>query len=338
MAWASPIQITPGNFDNDPDGSPIFPSDSLEILVDLDSFFLTGLYQANCPSLDVTSYQVAEAIENQYGEGSLLIEMKDSFREELLAAYESDKPWKKVKQLILIRKNPEDTTDGVMFTTNNGIIYYTPNRGMKKLVIPWSIEKKRYRMAHDEQHHCGFHRAYTRLSTSIYIRHMAKSLRKYIQYCRACQKNQTMRHAPYGQLKPIVTLALPFHTITLDFILALPPSPTGMDNLLTCTCKFSKRVWVAMNGYFAICENNRALTSRDLNLPLLFQAQAQALRPSVKAGSFWGRSKMGRLLIITLPRLLLEISLLGSSQGFFLRWLMQEALSKKQLLGVSTRL
>ena len=53
-------------------------------------------------------------------------------------------------------------------------------------------------------------------------------------------------------------------------------------------------------------------------------------------GCFVERLKIGRLLIIILQKLYPEISLLGSSQDFFRQWLMPEAMSKRQLLGVST--
>ena len=49
--------------------------------------------------------------------------------------------------------------------------------------------------------------------------------------------------------------------------------------------------WVAMNGFFTIHENNRALTSQDLALSLLYQAQAHALRPQMKTWVFCGKTE-----------------------------------------------
>ena len=53
---------------------------------------------------------------------------------------------------------------------------------------------------------------------------------------------QTRRHAPYGSLQPIQSPPVPFFTLTLDFILALPLSKEGFNALMSVTCKFSKRV------------------------------------------------------------------------------------------------
>jgi len=39
-----------------------------------------------------------------------------------------------------------------------------------------------------------------------------------------------------------MTPSVPFHTLTIDFIVALPLTLTGTDSILTVTCKFTKVV------------------------------------------------------------------------------------------------
>ena len=96
-------------------------------------------------------------------------------------------------------------------------------------------------MVHDDMAHAGFHRAFTRLVDTVYLHRMARRLRKYIDACPQCEINQVMRHKPYGALNPIQTLELPYHTVAMDFIVALP-RVDDYDTLLTCTCKASKKV------------------------------------------------------------------------------------------------
>ncbi len=79
-------------------------------------------------------------------------------------------------------------------------------------------------MVHDDLAHAGFHRAYAAITETLYIRRLAHYLRQYIGYYPDCLLNQTKRHSPYGSLNPISTPKIPFHTITMDFILALPLS------------------------------------------------------------------------------------------------------------------
>jgi hypothetical protein len=52
---------------------------------------------------------------------------------------------------------------------------------------------------------------------------------------------ETRRHKEFGSSQPILTPSIPFHTLTIDFVLCLPKSPEGLDCILTITCKFSKR-------------------------------------------------------------------------------------------------
>lgn len=57
--------------------------------------------------------------------------------------------------------------------------------------------------------------------------------------------NTTRRNKPHGSLQPILTPPILFHTISIDFILALPQTvPDGFDSVLTITEKMSKAVTI----------------------------------------------------------------------------------------------
>ena len=48
---------------------------------------------------------------------------------------------------------------------------------------------------------------------------------------------------PYGSLQPISTPSIPYYTLGIDFILALPPSSSKKyDVILTVIYKFSKKI------------------------------------------------------------------------------------------------
>ncbi len=170
-------------------------------------------------------------------------------RSYLQDAYEQDTAWKRILDLIRPKQteqgdeDPADKPPGLRFSYRNRLIYYTDDiDGRERLCIPSALEKEIFELAHDKQHHSGFHRTYDRITASLFIRHLTKRLKAYILHCPECQLNQTTRHTPYGSLHSISTPSIPFHTITMDFILALPPTKEGLDNLLTVTDKFTKRV------------------------------------------------------------------------------------------------
>ena len=144
----------------------------------------------------------------------------------------SDQPESKV----LTNKTPK----GGHFILEDKLLYHiTPEN--KRLVIPHSVQPEIFQLAHGD-HHAGLQRTYQRISSTLYVRNLASSLKKWLQHCPKCQLHQTRRHLPYGDLQPIITPPIPFHTITLDFVLALPISIDGYECLLTITCKFSKRI------------------------------------------------------------------------------------------------
>lgn len=122
-------------------------------------------------------------------------------------------------------------------------LLYHVNRliNVHRLCIPLSVAPDMLGIAHNEGHP-GFSRCYEIVSRSWYIRGLTKLLRSFIRYCPQYLALQTRRHPPYGSLQPIESPPVPFFTLTLDFVLALPLSKEGYNTIMLVTCKFSKRV------------------------------------------------------------------------------------------------
>ena len=108
----------------------------------------------------------------------------------------------------------------------------------KKLCIPRSMFKLFFEEAHSRAH-LGFDRSLQRLHP--YALHKgAKGLKAYCDHCPICLTQKTRRHKPYGELQPILEPFIPFHTITIDIVTALPQ---GIYNaMLSMTDKATKRV------------------------------------------------------------------------------------------------
>ena len=176
-----------------------------------------------------------------------LVSMSDDFKSRLVEAYHKDDQWVKIRDILKAEDSDSTSTEAfrtrLRFKLKDDLIYYTNHDdGRERLCIPNSLEQEVFRLAHDSQQHGGYHRTFDRIARSVYIRHLSKHLKQYIHHCPDCNLNQTKRHRPYGEMQPVDTPAVPFHTITMDFISCLPRTATGYDNLLTVTDKFSKRV------------------------------------------------------------------------------------------------
>ena len=172
-----------------------------------------------------------------------LVEMSDDFRQRLSEQYQRDPLY--VKIMKLFKESTEDGAAKLPFVAENGLIFRIGEADEpRRLYIPAALAKDIFDTAHDQNGHSGFARCYERVAVSYYLRNLSGLLRDYLKHCPKCQVNQTRRHAPYGNLQPILSPPIPFHTITIDFILALPLTRDKLNCALTTTCKFSKRITI----------------------------------------------------------------------------------------------
>lgn len=114
----------------------------------------------------------------------------------------------------------------------------------KKLCILSKIIENIFESTHDGNGHIWFAQCYERISNVYYIRNLSGHLQDYSKPCPQCQIHQTKRYKFYGNLQPILSPPIPFHTIIMDFMLAFPKNLSGLDCALTIICKFSKRATV----------------------------------------------------------------------------------------------
>ena len=187
--------------------------------------------------------------------------MSQDFKSRVMKGYQDDKAWsstikmlkaltKRLDQEALndpIPKEPASKAEkakarrktGVEFILIEDLIYHYKD-DITRLCIPKGIEKEIFQLAHDKNTHAGHHRAYAKIVETLFIPRLSRKLALYIKHCPQCQLNQTKRHKEYGELMPISTPSFPFHTIAMDFILALPECE-GFNCLLTVTDKFSRK-------------------------------------------------------------------------------------------------
>ena len=115
--------------------------------------------------------------------------MSDDFKSRLKTGYLTDDAWTHVRTTILNEQQrreaiPQDERDeitplGISFFMKEDLIYCKDKaRGFERLCIPESMVHEVFKSAHDDSHHQGFHHSYERLVTSVYIRKMARTLRK----------------------------------------------------------------------------------------------------------------------------------------------------------------
>ena len=175
-----------------------------------------------------------------------LVEMSQEFKQRVTKGYLKDPAYKHILKVLdasdvgaaklpFVRE-----PDGLIFRLHDAIGDHAFTA--RRLYVPSTYIKDVLEIAHSDGYP-GYARCLEKAS-AWYIRGLAKHIREYIRHCPQYQIYQTRRHAPYGAMQPIDSPPAPFHTITVDFILALPPSTEGYDVAISVTCKFTKRVTV----------------------------------------------------------------------------------------------
>ena len=201
--------------------------------------------------LDVLYACATQAINygSVYNYSATMVEMDEAFHKSLVEGYQKDPHWKRIGDMI--DENAKLVADGegarlpfVRGTAAAGnadlIFHRNKDTGLERLCIPQGSVKQVLEIAHGNGHP-GFERTVDTVAKSWYIRHLSKHIHDYIKHCPECLVLQTRRHRPYGYLQPIESPSIPFHTLSLDFILAMPLTDDGLDCALTVTDKFTKR-------------------------------------------------------------------------------------------------
>ena len=172
-----------------------------------------------------------------------IVELSSEFRTRIRQAYEDDKQCSRLIAIIQDNDRLHDDAARLPFQLRRRLIYFDDRELGPRLVIPKNFEQEIFEIAHDQLGHLGYARTHERLTQTFYIFNLSKKLKEYIAHCPECQARRTPRHRPFGSLQPILSPARPFHTLTIDFIVALPRSvPDRYDCALTLTDKFTKAI------------------------------------------------------------------------------------------------
>lgn len=138
----------------------------------------------------------------------------------------------------------QNPTDAIKegFTSRDGVLYKTPNR----IYIPDvpSIQRIILSEAHNSStaSHLGINKTVELLSRDYWFPQMHDAVKEWINRCPACQQNKSSTQSPLGLLQPHSIPPRPWHTVAMDFITDLPPTPAphSKNALFVVTCKLTK--------------------------------------------------------------------------------------------------
>ena len=138
----------------------------------------------------------------------LLNEFKDNFR--------TDIEWRDAM-----------TKNNTSFSLQNDLVYHNG-----RLFVPLPLRTKILYSRHDSllSGHPGRAKTYDLVQRDFSWPGMQRFIRSYVTSCELCQRVKNRTHKPYGLLQPLDIPDRPWYSISMDFIVKLPPSH-GYDSI-----------------------------------------------------------------------------------------------------------
>ena len=133
-------------------------------------------------------------------------------------------------------ETPRDDTDP-RFQFQDGLLYY---QGLLYVPEgPCRLQVLQSRHDFPAAGHFGFNKTMELISRDFWWPQMWKSVKEYVTTCDICSRSKIPRHRPYGLLHPLPILEKPWSSISMDFIVDLPPSK-GFDSIFVVVDRLTK--------------------------------------------------------------------------------------------------
>jgi hypothetical protein len=118
------------------------------------------------------------------------------------------------------------TLDKSGLVLQEGLVYVPAVEAIKVEVL---------RECHDAKfsRHLGRDKTLELVSRNYYWPGMSRLVREFVQTCDICARNKISRHSLYGELCPLPIPAGPWQSVSMDFIMDLPPS-SGYNAIYVC--------------------------------------------------------------------------------------------------------
>ena len=174
-----------------------------------------------------------------------LVEIDKAFKDRIIEEYIKNSDWQKI---IKIFDDVEKNNIKILFLRKHDLIFRkkiddNTSFTLRRMCISESIIKDILSMTHDNDH-TEFDRTYEKMTSSWYIRNLIKHLKNYFKHCSIYTINRTKRYKFYDSLQSVLFSSVSFHTLTINFVLILFVAHIDINNIMSVTCKFSKRVTI----------------------------------------------------------------------------------------------
>jgi transposase InsO family protein len=198
----------------------------------------------------------------------------------------------KLQRLLPFLRDPKmprdsDIQEGLQgFSLRDGLVFfndlvYVPSDDTIKLQI--------LRQCHDSTSagHFGQAKTLEMVTRDFYWPDRRNFVNRYVSTCDACARAKAPRHKPHGFLVPLPIPARPWSSISMDFIVDLPPSPSGDNAILVTVDRFTKMAHFSATKTTADAADVARLFLRDVYRLHGLPADIISDRDKIFRSSFW---------------------------------------------------
>ena len=159
-------------------------------------------------------------------------------KEAFIAGYRSDPVYGDPTKLAPLLQ--ERTRAGTPLLREEDGLYFQGT----KLVVPDCLKKQVLKDCHDSPMagHMGTHKTMALIGSKFWWRNWRQDVTQYIRECPSCQVMKPLSGKKHGPLMPLRISNNPWESVSIDFMVGLPPTTRGVDTLMVFVDRLTKMV------------------------------------------------------------------------------------------------
>ena len=110
-----------------------------------------------------------------------------------------------------------DNLTGSNFQEFNNVLYVN-KKGLKKIVVPFSLRLKILDLAHEKFGHPGIQKMLNLITPIYYWPHITQDVTNFVKHCEVCQLNKKSHQHKYGLLQSLPPTENPFDVLSIDSV------------------------------------------------------------------------------------------------------------------------
>jgi len=166
------------------------------------------------------------------------IEVGANLREAIVQSYAADK---ECSELVAMTSGSDSSRSDSRVRLQGGLLVNDSQR----IIVPSSAASAKAMIFHECHDaplggHSGAAKTIDRIARRFIWKNMNEDIRSYVTTCLLCQMNKPSHQLPMGLLQPLPCPDRPWHTVSMDFIVALPKTRQGHDSTIVVMDKLTK--------------------------------------------------------------------------------------------------